>query len=55
MDARFANVGERLEKVDKRLEVLADQIRNSKTSVIKWVIGLWIGTALAVAGSRLFL
>ena len=53
MDARFGRVDERFEKVDKRLELLADQIRDSKTSVIKWVIGLWIGTA--VAGSRLFL
>jgi hypothetical protein len=55
MDVRFVKVDERLEKVDKRLEALADQIRDSKTSIIKWVIGLWIGTALAGAGSRLFL
>jgi hypothetical protein len=60
MDSRFATVDERFEKVDerfarveKRLEVLADQMRGSKTSTIRWVIGLWIGTALAVAGSRL--
>jgi hypothetical protein len=55
IDFRIVKVDERLEKVDKRLEALADQIRDSKTSIIKWVLGLWIGTALAVAGSRLFL
>jgi hypothetical protein len=42
-------------RVDKRLELLADQIRDSKTSLIKWVIGLSMGSALATASSRLFL
>jgi DNA anti-recombination protein RmuC len=55
MDTRFAKVDGRFEKVDKRLELLADQIRDSKTSLIKWVIGLWIGSVLAAASSRLFL
>jgi hypothetical protein len=55
MDARFAKVDERFEKVDKRLELLGDQIRDSKTSLIKWVIGLWIGSVLAAASSRLLL
>jgi hypothetical protein len=53
VDERFKKVDERFARVEKRLEVLADQMRDSKTSTIRWVIGLWIGTALAVAGSRL--
>jgi predicted nuclease with TOPRIM domain len=53
VDERFEKVDERFARVEKRLEVLADQMRDSKTSTIRWVISLWIGTALAVAGSRL--
>jgi hypothetical protein len=48
MDSRFG-------KVDRRLEQLADSIRDTKSSILKWMFGFWIGTALAVAGSRLVL
>ncbi len=47
-DARFG-------KVDQRLEQLADSIRDARSSLLKWMFGFWIGTVLAVAGSRLIL
>lgn len=46
MDARFA-------KVDQRFEAVLDQLRDTKTSMIKWMFGFWIGTALIILGSRL--
>jgi len=46
MDARFA-------RTDQRIDALADQIRDSKTSMIKWMFTFWIGTALIILGSRL--
>jgi len=48
MDSRF-------ERVDRRLDQLGDSIRDAKSSLLKWMFGFWIGTALAVAGSRLVL
>jgi hypothetical protein len=48
MDSRFG-------KVDRRLDQLADSIRDTKSSTLRWMFGFWIGTALAVAGSRLVL
>ena len=46
MDARFA-------RVDQRFETVLDQVRDTKTSMIKWMFGFWVGTALIILGSRL--
>lgn len=42
MDTRFA-------KVDQRLDALSDRIRDTKTQMIKWMFGFWIGTVLSLA------
>ena len=46
MDQRFA-------RVDQRFEVVLDKIRDVKTSMVKWMFGFWVGTALVILGSRL--
>ena len=38
-----------------RNDQLADSIRGTKSSILKWMFGFWVGTALAVAASRLVL
>jgi hypothetical protein len=66
--ARFdAKVGERLAELrsDLRTELhtelaklrseFADHLRDTKVSLVRWMFTFWIGTALAVAGSRLVL
>ena len=55
MDSRFAKVDERFDRAEKRSEVLADQIHDTKTSLVRWMFAFWIGTAAAVAGARLVL
>lgn len=55
VDERFGKVDERFGKVDQRLETLADSIRDTKTSLVRWMFAFWIGTAAAVAGARLVL
>ena len=46
MDSRFA-------RTDQRFDSLADKLRDSKHSMIRWMFGFWIGTALVILGSRL--
>jgi hypothetical protein len=46
MDSRFT-------PTDQRLDSLADKLRDSKNSMIRWMFGFWIGTALVILGSRL--
>lgn len=57
MDARFAalrsDIDARFARVDQRFEAVLDQVRDSKTSMIKWMFGFWVGTALIILGSRL--
>ena len=62
--ARFdARVGERLAELrselhDEIAEVrssLSNDLRDTKVSLIRWMFAFWVGTALAVAGSRLVL
>ena len=62
--ARFdAKVGERLAELrsDLRTELHAElaklrsELRDTKVSLVRWMFTFWIGTALAVAGSRLVL
>lgn len=57
MDERFttlrAELDQRFAKVDQRFEVVLDKIRDAKTSMVKWMFGFWIGTALVILGSRL--
>ena len=66
--ARFdAKVGERLAELrsDLRTELHAelaklrsefgDHLRDTKVSLVRWMFAFWVGTALAVAGSRLIL
>ena len=49
--ARFdAKVGERMAEL--RTELL-DKIRDTKVSLVRWMFGFWIGTALVIFGSRL--
>jgi hypothetical protein len=55
MDGRFAKVDERFNRAEKRSEALADQIRDTKSSLVWWMFAFWIGTAAAVAGARLAL
>lgn len=60
--ARFdARVGERLAELraemDARfakLEVrFAERLGDTKVSIVRWMFGFWIGTALVILGSRL--
>jgi hypothetical protein len=57
MDDQFttlrAELDQRFARVDQRFEVVLDKIRDAKTSMIKWMFGFWIGTALVILGSRL--
>ena len=57
MDTRFAalrsDMDTRFAKVDQRFEAVLDQLRDAKTSMIKWMFGFWVGTALIILGSRL--
>ena len=55
VDQRFEKVDRRFEKVDERLDLLSKEIHDTKTSLVRWMFALWVGTALAVAGSRLVL
>jgi hypothetical protein len=49
--ARFdAKVGQRMAEL--RSELL-DKIRDTKVSLVRWMFGFWIGTALVILGSRL--
>jgi len=51
--ARFdAKVGERMAKLRASIEGVLNQVRDAKTSMIKWMFGFWIGTALVILGSR---
>jgi len=55
--ARFdAKLEQRLAELraDLRTELLA-AISDSKTSMIKWMFGFWIGTAVVILGARLAL
>ncbi len=60
--ARFdAKVGERLAELRAELTErlaslrgeLSDSIRDTKASLLRWMFGFWIGTALVILGSRL--
>lgn len=66
--ARFdAKVGERLAELRSELRTelhaevarlrseLGEDLRDTKVSLIRWMFAFWVGTALAVAGSRLVL
>ncbi len=55
LEKRFSGVDSRLDRVEERLNSLADRLRDTKVSLVRWLFGFWIGTALAVAGSRLIL
>jgi hypothetical protein len=49
--ARFdAKVGERMAELRREL---LDKIRDTKVSLVRWMFGFWIGTALVILGSRL--
>jgi hypothetical protein len=48
-----AEMDQRFTGVDQRFEVVLDKIRDAKTSMLKWMFGFWIGTALVILGSRL--
>jgi hypothetical protein len=60
--ARFdAKVGERMAGLRNEVELqfaklrgeLLDRIRDTKVSLLRWMFGFWIGTALVIIGSRL--
>jgi hypothetical protein len=53
MDLRFSSVEARFQAMDRRIDLLADQLRDTKTSMLRWMFGFWIGTALVILGSRL--
>jgi hypothetical protein len=60
--ARFdAKVGQRMAELRTEVELqfaklrteLLDRIRDTKVSLLRWMFGFWIGTALVILGSRL--
>jgi len=43
------------ESVSQLRNELSDKIGDTKSSLLRWMFGFWVGTALIVLGSRLAL
>ena len=41
------------EAISKLREQLSDSIRDTKSSLLRWMFGFWVGSTLVVIGSRL--